>query len=725
MWRHYSKDYIRHNKASGISIMTAAFITALLLSLVCSLFYNIWKYDVDKIIYKEGNWHGKILCEEGVINQSEIEHFASVLSVTHYLEEGQEVFEISFLEKRDTYKELPKIAKTLGLTQEELSYNELLLSQYLIWNPNGELPPLLLPFYLLILGLVSISLILIIRNAFASSMAARIHQLGILSTIGATPRQIKTCLMQEALILCAGPLVGGTLGGMIISLFLVHVMNRMGEGVEGRLEAEFSYHPLLFLFTVLVCFLTVFLSAWLPARKMSKLTPLQAIYPLEETGIKKKKFFSKLACCLGVEGELAYLSLQARKRAIRTSFLSLTFSFVAFTMFLSFMTLSRISTKYTYFQRYQEAWDIMINDKEGNITDVSKLEEIKQIEGVESCTAYQKARAYTLIGKDEISRELQELSVSAVAGEAIKDRGDNWQIEVPIMVLDEDSFSQYCRQIGAKEKNSSILINRIFDSINSNFRNPSYIPLLKESKENVSLVDETGKEILGECNVWMEAEKLPVLREEYDNYALVLIMPVSLYKSMESLKEETESEIDIRILAQEESRIDEIEEQVRLLFKEREKVLVENRTKEVETSDNAWKGYMAIVGGGCIILALIGIANVFADTLGFLYQRKREFARYLSVGLTPSGMKKILWIEACMIVGRPILITIPLTGVFIVFAVKASYLQMGEFLRVAPVMPTIGFVFFLFLSVGIAYYIGGKQLLKSDLSGVLRDDSMV
>ena len=45
MWRDYSAGYIKNNRSSGLSIMIAAFISALLLSLLCGLFYNAWKYE--------------------------------------------------------------------------------------------------------------------------------------------------------------------------------------------------------------------------------------------------------------------------------------------------------------------------------------------------------------------------------------------------------------------------------------------------------------------------------------------------------------------------------------------------------------------------------------------------------------------------------------------------------------------------------------------------------
>ena len=51
-------------------------------------------------------------------------------------------------------------------------------------------------------------------------------------------------------------------------------------------------------------------------------------------------------------------------------------------------------------------------------------------------------------------------------------------------------------------------------------------------------------------------------------------------------------------------------------------------------------GYKLIIGALCVLLAFIGIANVFSNTLGFIRQRKQEFARYMSIGMTPEGMRK-------------------------------------------------------------------------------------
>lgn len=151
----------------------------------------------------------------------------------------------------------------------------------------------------------------------------------------------------------------------------------------------------------------------------------------------------------------------------------------------------------------------------------------------------------------------------------------------------------------------------------------------------------------------------------------------------------------------------------------------ENRIQEKTDDEEMRKGYMMILGGFCVLLALIGIANVFSNTLGFLRQRKREFARYMSVGMTPGEMRKMFVVEAIVIAGRPVLITLPAAAVFLWFMITASYLNPAEFFAEAPVVPVAAFFMMIFCSVAAAYYIGGRKILKCNLSEALRDETQM
>ena len=98
----------------------------------------------------------------------------------------------------------------------------------------------------------------------------------------------------------------------------------------------------------------------------------------------------------------------------------------------------------------------------------------------------------------------------------------------------------------------------------------------------------------------------------------------------------------------------------------------------------------------------------------------------MSIGMTPESMKKMFCIEALVIAGRPVLITLPLTLLFVGFMVTASYLNPMEFLKAAPIMPPIViFILVIFGFVALAYYIGGRKIMKCNLIEALQRDHIL
>ena len=82
-------------------------------------------------------------------------------------------------------------------------------------------------------------------------------------------------------------------------------------------------------------------------------------------------------------------------------------------------------------------------------------------------------------------------------------------------------------------------------------------------------------------------------------------------------------------------------------------------------------------------------------------------------------------IEAFVIAGKPLLVTLPLTVLFVQFAVTASYLDPMVFWAEAPILPISVFAAAIVFFVALAYYIGGKRLLRCDLNETLRNDALV
>ncbi|MDF2510603.1 MAG: ABC-type transport system, involved in lipoprotein release, permease component [Herbinix sp.] len=729
MWKEYSISYLKKNKITSISIMIAALISAMFLSLITTLFYNIWVDNINRIIKEEGDWQAKIT---GSLSEKERESIQGVANVEAVVisqtEAGMETL-VYFYEMRSIYEDMPEIIKLIGVDEEYVQYHNMLLSQYFIFDPEDERPPMLLAFYVFVMAVAGISLMLVIRNAFLISMQSRLHQFGILQSIGATPRQIRICLLQEALGLCLLPIFTGIAGGVSLCYGVIQLANEITADYHGE-KAVFSYQMELFIIAFLASIFTVLYSAWISARKFSKMSLLEIIRGGEEQeDVRKLKKFRFISFCFGIEGELARKSLYVRRKALRTATLSLTLSYLAFSVFLCFMTLSGISTKYTYFERYKDVWDIMVTVKDQKINDMEALLDEAAIDKIESYYIYQKVLTYTWLTEDMLSDELKALGgFLAVAGTDVSMEADRYQVTVPIIIMEDRSFQNYCERIGVNVSalnQGMVCVNRIWDNIHSNFRGKQYIPFIKERVNKALPLFQTNNErkVMTEIPVLAYTNQLPELREELANYALVQIMSASTWQGMATNMrvEEPETYINVQTAADKDNN-SVLAEVVRVLGgKDYE---IENRLEQEQFNTEIKKGYTLIVGGLCGLLAIIGLANVFTNTLGYIYQRKREFARYLSIGLTPQGIKKILGMEVLIIGGRPIVFTIPLTIVFVVFAASASYIDLAEFLKNMPIVPLIIFACIIFGSVALAYYVGGRRLLRVNIIEALKNDTL-
>lgn len=751
MWKVYSKSYIKNNRAASISIMTAVLISSLFISAICSIFYNMWTDNIDRTIAREGAWHGKIIGNVTSDERKAIENSPTVEKVNlNQGIKGKAGLEIYLKDPRNVYQELPKLVKRAGMDEREnveLQYNNMLLTQYYIYSPEEKKdPPLLLTFYIFVMIVTCFSLAMIIYNAFGITMKSRLHQLGILQSVGATPKQIRTALMQESFALSLLPILSGIAMGIGINYGFLKFANVIGD-IANRVDSKFSYHPLVFLITFAVCVLTVYAASARAARKLSKVMPLEAICGGAEPPVKKMKKYRLLSAIFGIEGELARKSLYSRRKAFRTASISLTLSILMFSFFLNFMTLSDMSTRQSYFERYKDAWDLMVtlNDTEKGInkqgTDEQNnllITEIRNIPGVIDCAVYQKAEAFTWIDKSMLSDELKAIGgIDALGDVGIQKDGERYRVPVPLVILDDKSFQLYCKEINIEDTqamdSASVTVNRIWDNIHSDFRNRKFLPFIKEADGQFMdlLPDEEAAKVLNNdakkekqptsVKIGAYTDQVPNLREEYNYFSLLQIMSEGYYQTFSNNMAENEQYF--RILAASDEEIEPVEEKIKAIMDQNDyDYTIENRKSEEAYNTMSRKGLNIIIGVLCGMLAFIGLANVFANTLGSIYQRKREFARYISIGLTPAGVKKILFMEALIISMKPLFICLPLNILFVIYSV---YLKYGDFLKIMPIMPLIVMIMFMIVTVGLAYYISGRKICRAEIVDSLKDETML
>lgn len=773
MWKDHSKGYLKNNRASGISVMTAAFISALLLSLLCSLFYNLWAYEVERVKADVGDWEGRLT---GVISGEAMERIQNYGNVERAVfsegpfEGQEESADLYFKDKRSIFRDMPRIAELAGLSEKNVTCNYELLNLYLIRDPEDPALRWVFPFFLTVVLFACLSLVMVIHNAFAVTMNSRIRQFGIFSSIGAAPGQIRTCLLQEAFWLCTLPILAGNLLGILISMGIMKWINVILADVERHLVLPFQYHPLILVLSILVSVITVWISAWIPAWKMGRLTPLEAIRNTGELQLKRKRDSWILSSFFGIEGELAGNALKAQKKAMRTASISLTLSFLAFSFMMCFFAIMRISQRETYFEKYQDAWDIMAEVKDTEIDAFDETDALQALSGVRSSVVYQKAAAKRVVAETELSEEMRAAGgLENAPAEYVSHVPEGWLVNAPLVILDDDGFLEYCRQIRVKPRlDGAVILNQTRDAGDPNFRERRSFPYLAGNgqttvlrpaeaitSENGSIQEPAAAESAqtavsresratepagivnnradwtAELPVIAYTQEAPVLREEYgtlDFYELVHVIPVSVWKEIKGKIGGQEENVWIRILAGEEVTLKElngVEEEVSKLLGGRYDIEVENRIQARLDNDNMIHGMTMILSVFCILLALIGIGNVFSNTFGFVRQRKREFARLFSVGMTPEGMKKVFCVEALAIAGRPVLTALSVTAAAVILFLKISYLDPMTFIREAPLVPIFAFLLLIFGSVALAYYLGARKLMGSSLADALRDDTVM
>ena len=567
--------------------------------------------------------------------------------------------------------------------------------------------------YIVVFTIASLALVMMIHHAFAATMTNRIHQLGILQSIGATPRQIKSTLVNEVVVLSLPAIIVGNIIGIGLCWAVMSII--IGSTANLRdYTLTFTYHPIVFIGSFGFSMLTAAVSAWIPARKLSRITPLEAIHYGNEPVIKRVKKYRIHSAIFGIYGEMARKSLFVRRKAMRVGTMSILLAVFACISILNMLGVSGLSTERTYFDRYKNNWDFLVTVK-GDTYSEELLNDIRNTEDVTGCIVHRIVNSNTQIPTDYLSSDVQMLSLEKLNSSFVANEAGAYNTKVPIFILDDKSFADYR---GDANDANVVAVNIIWDSINSKRTERQYVPFLNEGKEIVLNV--SGKDIpISAFN-----DTLPVLREELTQYALTLVMSESYYATLGfDLKAE---ETIYTLKMTDESKNDALEERLQGMLEAYPDYAFEGRVQELADEMQIQQGLRMIVYLFAGILTCIGLANIFASTLGQIHQRKREFARYFAVGLTPKGAAKILAWEAAIVALRPILLTIVVNIPLMALMLDAGGITASDFsAKRLPLTPAILLFAAVIGFVTLAYYLGGKKICNMNLVEVIKDDTMI
>lgn len=193
-----------------------------------------------------------------------------------------------------------------------------------------------------VIGTIAIVSAFVIRNSFNISITERVRQFGMLSSIGARPKQIRNIVCQEALLvgLIAVPL-GIALGSAVTAVIMQVINHLVGDILE--IQMLFYIPPLAFLAIIFTGLVIILLSGISPAIVAGRISPIEALRSNKDVKIKARKVrTSKLTRKLfGIGGAMAAKNLKRSRGKYATTVIAIVLSVSVFVGVSSFIGYSQ------------------------------------------------------------------------------------------------------------------------------------------------------------------------------------------------------------------------------------------------------------------------------------------------------------------------------------------------------------------------------------------------
>lgn len=223
--------------------------------------------------------------------------------------------------------------REMGYTQEYLyAYN----TKVLLYSGTAPFDSFLTAFYSLaaiIIALIVFGSVSLIYNAFSISVSERTRQFGLLSSMGATRKQLRRMVLFEALAVSIvgiplGILVG--IGGIGITLLLIGDKFFSIVRVDIPMRLCVSWQAVVI--AAAIALVTVLISAWIPSKRATGVSAVEAIRQSMDIKVSGRPVrTSKLAYRLfGLPGVLAGKHYKRNRKKYRTTVVSLFMSIVLF-----------------------------------------------------------------------------------------------------------------------------------------------------------------------------------------------------------------------------------------------------------------------------------------------------------------------------------------------------------------------------------------------------------
>lgn len=355
-------------------------------------------------------------------------------------------------------EESDRFLKEMENAKYDIYINRFLISYECVFPIDGTFKALFTVATVVALIIILTS-VYCIKNSFNISITEKIRQYGMLASVGATRRQIKSSVKTEAAMLGVVGIPVGTMSGILASLILVKVVNALSAG---WLNFALSFHTSLpaLILAVILSIATIYFSATGSARRAAKVTPLEAIRNTKEIKIKSAKLKTPaiIGRIWGIGGVISYKNIKRNNKKYRTTVTSIVICSVTFIVISYFMSMAFSVVGMSY---AAADYNIGINMSCKKDIDIEKFS--KLLSGIEGAEDYLVGAGYDFdVDKPKYTKEYGEY-----CRQLYDDSEDVSQMFL-ITVLDDKSYDKYASDAGIKNAAAgAILVNKCtFDVYN-------------------------------------------------------------------------------------------------------------------------------------------------------------------------------------------------------------------------------------------------------------------
>lgn len=607
-------------------------------------------------------------------------------------------------------EESDRFLKEMENAKYDIYINGLLISYECVFPIDGTFKALFTVATVVALIIILTS-VYCIKNSFNISITEKIRQYGMLASVGATRRQIKSSVKTEAAMLGVVGIPVGTMSGILASLILVKVVNALSAG---WLNFALSFHTSLpaLILAVILSIATIYFSATGSARRAAKVTPLEAIRNTKEIKIKSSKLKTPaiIGRIWGIGGVISYKNIKRNNKKYRTTVTSIVICSVTFIVISYFMSMAFSMVGMSYASTDYNIGINMSYKKDIHI-DIEKLS--KLVSGIEGVDDYLVGAGYDFdVRKPKYTKEYGEYC------RQVYDNSEDVSQMFLITVLDDKSYDKYASDAGIKNAAAgAILVNKgTFDVYNEN--SLKYVKKEMElykykagdtiecgynvyddassddnaaegdtesstddnnavegdtesgTEDNSGYVDEetinNGVRKTVDVTIAGVTDKVPIGYKGY-SYATLLFMN---QKGFESLWADGKSnELKQRYVSYSAYVVAENADEYQDTFeKETEgnpeysqiSFSVSNLDKQMRDEKSLFTLLGVFAYGLIVVIALIGITNIINTLSTGMELRSREFATLRSIGMTDKQFAGMVRLESVFISVKALVIGVPL-----------------------------------------------------------------